>query len=224
MNQDLPTLLNNISNFVNFSYKGPVINRVNSALQLPIAFVWHTLAASAGVVQGLQLGMGNSLPRIVKWTVQSRFIVATPYLCFLKMINPHAKIDIPHEGNAQDPYPAVQFRGNGLLSNIVKTYLYGYALRKYDSEVLGNITTRLTFAIAVVALTVTRAVDGIIGITAGTAAILTVGYFESLNHLAFRGLQFTGVIADWQLCGIGFVNPSAVAKLANSGRNQRPNG
>lgn len=100
---------------------------------------------------------------------------------------------------------------NGLITECVKTTL-NRALAicsREDSNIFNRkITTRLIALLQIVA-SITRIADFCIGLVATLLVVITLGSSESINDIAFRGLQITGLVTDILEACIKFLNPSA---------------
>lgn len=104
--------------------------------------------------------------------------------------------------------PSISMEGHGILTNcLVHGILRDYARSFTDN---GNvIAAKFTFFIMAPAAVLTRITDLAIGIVATVGAICTLGTQPSVNHLAFRGLQITGIFNDLFYCTAKLVNSQA---------------
>lgn len=94
--------------------------------------------------------------------------------------------------------PRISMEGYGILTNyFVYSMLTDYALSDKRSMIASN----LTFIIMAPTAVLTRITDLAIGILAVVGALCTLGRNPSINHLAFRGLQITGIFHDLFNCG-----------------------
>ena len=128
----------------------------------------------------------------------SKFIVAQPYRHLICLINPKAN---PVASSGQD----------GICASKVKTFLIKAIgeIRDSDNLFLKHVVSRLGYALMAVALTISRIVDGIIGVGAVILSIVTLGKIDKINQAAFHGLQCTGVVKDILYCVRKMVNPYA---------------
>lgn len=151
----------------------------------------------------------------------SRQIIALPYVNLLKTLNPDATFSGSMANMSyMDRYLArtigrkdafITSDGDGFITHYVSGTLKSIARGCYNSDniIKRHLVTRLTYVLLAITSVITRIVDGIIGVIAALASFLTVGKFESINNLAYRGLQTPGIINDLFYCTIKFMNPWA---------------
>ncbi len=205
---------------INF-FKKHVLARGAHLLLTPASFITSAVDTVIGLGAGVgaicTLGKHTQTFKVAcNHLCRSNRLFVRPYVNFLQTINPKAKFS----GNAANqPYIArylglvkqatISGDGDGCLSDWVINPLKGIARSCYNSDnfLKRHVASRLTYVLLAVSCLVTRAVDGIIGIPAAGLSILTGGKFESLNNLAFRTLQASGIISDLFYCTIKFINP-----------------
>lgn len=101
---------------------------------------------------------------------------------------------------------SICIEGQGFLTQ----YLVHKVLRDYARSVTNNnLAAKLTYMIMIPTAVVTRITDLAIGILAAVVAFCWLGTQPSINHLAFRGLQITGIFNDLFVCGAKLVNSKA---------------
>jgi hypothetical protein len=104
--------------------------------------------------------------------------------------------------------PYINIKGNGFITD----YLVYKILKDFSDnfESKNNIiAAKLIYAIMIPTAIVTRIIDLAIGIFATLGAFCTFGTQASINHLAFRGLQITGIFYDLFYCTAKLVNLNA---------------
>lgn len=168
----------------------------------PASFVTHCLDVILGV--GLGIGVlcsGRTKSPLYKTynlhIKNSEKIISDLYVNFLRAINPTA--DIVRRGE------------DGFLSH---AFIQGFVNHKEKWAESKNflkrhVATRLKYALMAVSCVISRLADGIIGLSAGSLSLLTAGTIPILNHIAYRGLQITGIIDDLLYCTVKCINPSA---------------
>lgn len=144
----------------------------------------------------------------------SRLICSESYKYLLKALNPQAEfpkiqeqtfLDIPRNN------PCVDLQGNGLFADRVHRFLRPRckALARSENIMARHLGARGSYALMAIALIVARLFDGVIGVGAAVVSIATFGKWGSLNNVAYRGLQATGVVKDLFICISRFFNPTA---------------
>lgn len=213
----------------NQSYKSKYLNqstfsfennkaRVKSAVCVPAAFVTSIIDTLAGTLEGIFLGLpatviyemgcaneaalsvfGDSFARIS----YSNDIVAEPFKRLLQTINPKVfRVKYKQEKNL----PWISAKGMGLISVLVRNAL-NHLIQPYSS-LYRHIVSRIVCATLIpIALTISRVADGVIGLTAAPFALLFCGRWDSLNHVAYRGLMAPGIVADVFTCAALFFSP-----------------
>jgi hypothetical protein len=133
----------------------------------------------------------------------SNLLLAIPYANLLKAINPNAGFSPTNESI------------DGLFSHRVNCKIKSIA-DNAENLFKSNISLRLTFALLTVACVVARVADGVIAVIAVPLSLATGGIFTKLNDVAWKTIQFPGVIEDLWFCAMQCVtaslpNPSTVA-------------
>lgn len=196
---------------------------------VPISTVTSALDTIVGSLAGLgaigTAGLHKPTVELYRRNIDSsRKIAARPFVSFLKFINPAAKFSGDEnfvrrpsydsdyfDGDEDYNKPKISGDGNGFITNGVRKYMSKAAIEfSFSQNVFKrHVLSRLTYALMGIASLVTRAVDGAIGLVAAAFSIITAGKFESLNNLAYRGLQAPGIIDDLFSSAIKFINPWA---------------
>lgn len=114
--------------------------------------------------------------------------------------------DIEEFDELEKPY--IPKEGHGILTealvyNVLKNYAKNCTKNK---NVVG---AKLTYTIMIPTAIVTRITDLAIGILAVVGAFFWFGTQKSINHLAYRGLQITGIFYDIFYCTARLVNLKA---------------
>lgn len=95
----------------------------------------------------------------------------------------------------------------GLFANAVHQGHLAIMIGLKDKHfIVKQVVALLTEPLLLISYVAARALDGVIGVFALTAALLTVGRNPELNRFTYRQLQMTQVIADLFLCTVRFVN------------------
>lgn len=97
---------------------------------------------------------------------------------------------------------------SGILSSITQL---GHDCYNSESKFKRQVTSRLTFGLLAVSCVVARIFSLVIGVASGVLALLTLGKFEAVNTLAYKGLQITGIVRDLFFCAMKCINPGAMA-------------
>jgi hypothetical protein len=141
----------------------------------------------------------------VRQLESSKPLLYAPFLNFLHFINPKAAL------SSSTKPPMIDATGNGFIAGKVIGSVKNIAngCRNSHNFLKREVASRLSYVLLAVAAVVSRAIDGVIGIPAAALSILTGGTYVSLNNLAVRALQATGIISDLYYCCIKFLNPLA---------------
>lgn len=209
-----------------------ILSRAAYLILTPASFVTSALDTLVGL--GVTIGtiLSGRNKKVFDFTMlhldSTNKLALRPYANFLKTINPEACFtkgleDIPYNESYVDrrlisaaqslgfhyQEPKISAKGDGFVSDLVIEPLKGVARRCYKSEnfLKRHVASRLTYILLAISCVVTRAVDGVIALPAAVLSILTVGKIQSLNNLAYRTLQATGIISDLAYCIIKIVNP-----------------
>lgn len=195
------------------------IARVKSAVSVPVTFVTTVIDTFAGAGEGIlglpmallrEMGIIKDFARAViddssKRISCSNYIIATPFRNLLQTINPK----VLRWDNTSNEIP---LKGIGLITQKVHNAVRDLTSTK--SSLYRHTISRLVYLLAPIAYTIARIADGIIGLVAAPFAvlfsILFCGRWESLNNVAYRGLQAPGLIYDLYRCAIGFINPPSI--------------
>lgn len=211
------------SNQTNF-FKKQILARATFLVLAPSSLIIGAVDTIVGL--GAAIGslctLGKHKPifeAAISHLASSDKLVALPYLNILQTINPAATLmgDLSNEpeeirslAESRGFVPAmISADGNGFITDRAIHSLKTIAKSCYNSEnfLKRHVSSRLTYVLLAISCVVTRAVDGIIGVAAAALSILSMGQFISLNNLAYRSLQTTGIISDLFYCTIKFVNP-----------------
>jgi hypothetical protein len=197
-----------------------------SAVLVPSTFGSTILDTLGGLVVGIFAGLpivflremgyvnlsaANLFKKSSDCIQQSNFIFAEPFKHLLRVINPKVIRDkapftvSSSEEDSKKNDPWVSKDGVGLLANQVHNAVK--YLIKSESKLYRHTISRLVCALAPVAFVIARIADGIIGIAAAPFALLSGGCCESLNNIAYRGLQAPGLLFDLYRCAVGFIHP-----------------
>lgn len=148
----------------------------------------------------LTLGMNKDCARAMSnFMFESVGILGEPMYQLVKMLNPHIK-ETDSEDLLVSAKPLYKL---GLITRYLVVPMYNQFEIFSNSEnvIVRHVASRTCTALGVLVCTVTRVVDGAIGLVASVFMFLTLGKFESLNNLAIRGLQVTRIVAELP-CGV----------------------
>lgn len=210
--------LNNNWIYSQDSLKKHVGTRAAYLTLAPTSFITTTVDTVVGIGAGigsvLTLGLCEQLDEFAFHQLHlSNNILTRPYEALLRTVNPKAAI---YDGILSRTragkllkQPSIKLQGKGFVTDPVFKKLSAFAKKCASSEdcLKQHVVSRLTYALLAISLLVTRAVDGILAIPAVAASFLTLGTYESVNNLAFRTLQATGIVHDLFHCTIKVINP-----------------
>ncbi len=210
-------------------FKKHVVARVGFLALTP----WSLATSTADILIGIGAGIaviGTAGKQKEAWDFamnhlnSSRKIVVRPYFDLLMALNPQAKFS-----GSIDNMPYVQrqtatlmgqkdafitVEGDGFITHYVSEALKDVARNCYNSDnfLKRHVASRLTYLLLVISSVITRLMDGIIGVMAAILSFATFGKVESINNLAYRGLQATGIVQDVFYCTTKIINPWAGTK------------
>ncbi len=191
-------------------FKSQVLTRVAYLSLAFLNIITGSVNATAGVLTGslniLTAGKKHSLHKItLAQLCNTRLTLSLFYLNGLRVLNPHARLCNYIPKNSLE----LSFDGNGLFAGRVNTLIQDLSAQCNTSKnfLKKQVISRLTYVLLAVASLVTRAVDAVIGIIAAVFSILTLGKFNTINTIAFRGLQVPGIVDDLFYCAVKIINP-----------------
>lgn len=203
-------MFNNVDNSstTNDSFlKSQVLARAGFLASIPSSTITSAVNMIVGVGAGFATivtgGKCSSSFRLAMDSLDnSQKTVSVLYMNFLKTLNPQARF-VNHSK------AFITADGDGFITNQISTALKALALNYLSSENVfkRHIASRLTYALLAISSVVTRVADGIIGSVAAVLSLLTLGKVESMNNLAYRGLQIPGIIKDLFYCAAKIINP-----------------
>ncbi|NGX60679.1 MAG: hypothetical protein K940chlam9_00146 [Chlamydiae bacterium] len=200
---------------------------------IPVSIV----GCGLGVAVGVPLSIANCLTgrqfrkldevshNLLYWGGNSA--IALPFRKVLHFLNPSAKIT-DRDDSVFIGSTGIDFSRLGFLTGIaydkiarfreedrtVQGELFHYtdhgwaqSLAKSDSFFKREIASRLCYGLLLLTCVITRVVDSMIGAIAAVFALLTFGYFEELNSLAYNLFRITGIVYDLFYCLSHMVNP-----------------
>jgi hypothetical protein len=200
-----------IPNFVDKEIISRCANGIAAPLTILTCAVDIIIGLGTGIGALCTLGRNRPTYKFAKHHLaSSKTILADPYINVRKILNPSFVLTCKHEVPSEND-PFICARGDGFLSDYVKVYLEPKIenLKNSNSRIEKYIASRLTEAVLGVSLIVARVADGIIGIGAAFLSLLPFVNNQSLNNLAYRGLQAPGLISDLFECTIKCINPWA---------------
>ncbi len=165
-----------------------------------------------GVVALLKHGTDEKMNKLAfSHFSKTNLLLSSPYRHLLGIINPEAEFPLRCQTRG------IAVEGNGFISDIVSRPLKTLAedFRSSKNFVSKHVASRLTYALLGIASIVTKLFDLVIGIPAAALSLVTLGKFGTLNNLAFRSLQVTGIVGDLFFATIKIVNPDAVIPEKN---------
>lgn len=153
----------------------------------------------------LTLGMNKDCSYAMHtYLVQTKAIVAAPIFGLVQTLHPKAALtsDSSYEN------VLVPLAETGITVKYAEDLLTKVeVLKDSDNAIVKHVISRLCIALTSIAYVVTRAVDVVIGAIATLFMFITLGNFESLNNLAIRGLQGTGIVGDIACLAVLIINP-----------------
>lgn len=175
------------------------------AVQLTCIPVFFTAMAldtiiGVGVGVGAVCTLGRHIPTscfAINHLNSADYLFAGFYEHFLRAINPKAQFSDEVE-NTMGFFPNLPIKR---LAKLALSY------RSSDNFLKQHVVSRLTYTLLAVSCVVTRIADAIICIVPVTLSVLTVGKFQSLNDVAYRTLQPSGILVDLFFCTIKILNP-----------------
>lgn len=199
---------------------GNNVARARSAVCVPATFVTSIIDTLAGTLEGIlvglpaallhEMGIANDAALTViadpcRRISHSNRIIAEPFKRLLQTINPKV---LRGESCKNYDRPCISAKGIGFIANQV--HIAVNYLTTTENSLYRHIISRLVCALAPIAYIIARIADGIIGLAVAPFALLLCGRWESLNNLAYRGLQAPGIIFDLYRCAIRFITPPPV--------------
>lgn len=206
------------------AYKSQGLARLGNFVLIPLS-AGTTLADTISGIGMILAAIGTvghykKLNRLAVERLEiSKKIIAAPLFCVLHVLNPKATIS-PLEQSTSRPNtlrgvavekPFIDSEGNGFVTHHVCGRLFHLFLdcAKSTNPIEKHVATRLTACLILIVTTITRIVDLIIGVLAFIGTLIICGQNESLNNLAYRGLQGTGLVSDLFGCILHIINPWA---------------
>lgn len=182
-------------------------SRLNYALLIPLSFVLNTLDTLGGIFAGIaNVATGGSYPSLKNYTVNNlkgaESLFAQPFQFLIATMRPDAVLKGENKKDSID--------NTGFFAAVADGFLIGVALscQQSKNKVISQGVSRLAHSARLLVAIITRAVDLAIGAIASFFALLTTGYFDELNRVAFRGLQSTALLSDIFLIAKEIINPS----------------
>lgn len=186
--------------------KSPFLARLDAAAEIPVRLVTTALdTALLGISNSLNILTLGKIKTIDNWNAyqgQPTFLLISElFFLTLHFINPKAQI-IDHSLTKLENTPEVKKQpgiayGNlGVIFEIVNKFLLEKIknMRESTSIFKSQVLIRVTYAIAIPALTVCKVADFAIGILAAIGAFISLGTSKTLNTLAYVELSVTGLI------------------------------
>jgi hypothetical protein len=205
------------------SYGKAVASRAVNIPFVPAFLVSGAIDTVVGVVSGLAAIPFSKSQDVWFFSMGhlngSKKALANTYVCLMGTINPEGRPVKNTEfsrrfhnyfSGALDS-PKISSRGDGFISSFVSGFFNDCAREYRSSEVffMRHIASRVTHLAALPAKLIARVIDAAIAVFAVPAAIITYGKIESLNNLAYRTLQFTGIAQDFVFTAAKIFNPWA---------------
>ena len=185
-------------------------SRLNYALLIPLSFVLNTLDTLGGIFAGVaNVATGGAYPSLKSYTVNNlkgaESLLAQPFQFIIATLRPDAVIKGQSKKDSVD--------NTGFFAAVADGFLTGIALTCQQSKhrMISEGVSRLAHTARLLVAIITRTVDIAIGVIASVFALLTTGYFDELNRVAFRGLQSTALLSDIFLIAKEIVNPTDMA-------------
>lgn len=184
---------------------------------IPIGVALRSLHVAQGALASVGMFLtGGCVPSINKYAVQhlslSRFILPMVLYNLLRTINLKSTITgIRKADPSSNVSKSIPHPRNGILTEILinESGTEFLTLTKSPYRAVRNVVSRLSFVVLAVAFTITRVVDGVIGIIATPLSLLCLGKSDRLNSTAFLGLTFTNLPLSLIYFAIRTINPQA---------------
>ncbi|MGD2169511.1 MAG: hypothetical protein PVI40_04655 [Chlamydiota bacterium] len=216
-----------IDNFIHTAdgnfLKNQVLTRIGFLALIPYA----TITSAVNMIRGVGAGFativtaGNHLPSLrlaMNDLNSSQRIVSKVYMNFLKVLNPQAQFTSKEPRTSPgsiyrhltvNSNAFITADGDGFITDHISSGLKSLARSYLSSENVfqRQIASRLTYVLLAVSSVITRVADGVIGSVAAVLSLLTLGKVESINNLAYRGLQIPGIVKDLVYCATKIINP-----------------
>ncbi|MGD2169136.1 MAG: hypothetical protein PVI40_02710 [Chlamydiota bacterium] len=209
------TSLNQVSDSSGFYQAGKkffgdqISKRIQAAIFVPISLIaniFYTSIAVGAIVLSFATCDKSLLTATFSpsrgFTENARGIIAHPYNCLLKTLNPNAKIPDLEKDSSKTP--------SGIISELIlKTKPFESAMHCFNSKSFfkRHIVLRLTVALLAVTTVIIRIADGVIGIGAASLSFLTFGKISTINNIAFRAFQAPIIIMEFTSLSLGIINP-----------------
>ena len=162
----------------------PITNTIDALFGSCVLIIDLATAGSLDTVHNDCTRKGKSGAKNIFYT-----LVSDPFANFLLALNPSAKV----KSYGWDKIP------NGVWTQLFLDNCFK-PLLKYqcdsDNFLIRNITSRLTIAVGLLAIAVTRIFDFAIGCSAAVLAFATLGTVKGINTVAREGLGSTQLIFD----------------------------
>jgi hypothetical protein len=143
------------------------------------------IGLAAGVGSLITLGTSRELNGFAtRHLHSSNTLIAAPFKCLVRFINPQA----PFAGASRDGPVGVR------VGNLTRRWCG--ALARHNNCFVRHVVSRLGYALRTLAMIISRVIDLIIGAIAAIGSLLTLGCFERINSIAYRGLTGVGMIQD----------------------------
>lgn len=183
-----------------------VASRAAHAAFAPFTFLANCLDTGLGLLALGTLGFHQQTTLFAdRQLCISKYLISSLYWQALNVLNPHVVVT---RSGIVTRSGMIAFEGDGLLHERVvclKNKASNMARSTDFSGIVGSRTLHLLYGVASV---VTRLADAAIAVPAIPLSLVTLGKIESLNNLARRSAQATGLIKDISFCIIHMVDPA----------------
>lgn len=186
-------------------FQNQILARGANLLLVPTSLITCALDTIVGIGAGIGtiLTVGKHLPTCqfaCNHIKQSFQLLPHVYASLLRAIHPQASLG--------------DTKLKGVVGFVDPIWEKANTYSLSDHFLKRHVASRLTFALALVASVVTRAVDGIFGICFAALSLLTLGKIEKMNEVAYNTLKASGVIRDLFFSTLLILNPWAFQKKA----------
>lgn len=186
---------------------------------LPLSFGIKILDTFIGVITSVGVlctfGLSNTIYTFhARHMKNSKLLLADPFKFLLKTVNPNAnfpKRSNPNHSSELKINPLISVEGDGFTATSTIETIQPFLRNSLRSPHFfhRHLTTRLTHIALATCCVAHRIIDAQIALLTAPLALITLGKIDSLNNIAYRSLQTTGIINDLVDFAIKIINPFA---------------
>lgn len=200
-----------------------VTGRIGYMIVTPLSFLACAgdgiIGTAAGICSFIVFGSNQQV-----WSFARNHLHSAEYILgfhhILRIVNPSAIFPIDRNGGAEATayfwneslkIPKIGTEGKGMITEFVLSKIKKFAYNCYESDsfIPMHIISRLSYLLLGIACTVTRVVDGVLGMVTAPISLMTCGTIDNLNIFTLRSLKVAGIANDIFYCASKFINPWA---------------